>query len=754
MHSTLKTPFMMTALAISHTAHAEVVLDGTLGSAGALDGPNFAIEARLGQQRGNNLFHSFDRFNLNQHESATFSGPGTIKHVISRVTGGQASHINGLLRSTIPNADMYFLNPAGIMFGEQARLDVQGSLHVSTADYLRLGLDGRFDASQPKRSLLTVAPPSAFGFLDESPAGISKQYSFLAVPNRKTLSFIGGDLTLLDNHLAGRENSTLSAPEGRVNLVSVASSGEVPVTPETLENSAIERFGTITMTDTPTTYENLARGANVDVSGDRGGKVYIRGGRIVMENAYVFADTKGTEDGQGITIKATDEFVAKGARITTETLNSTGKGSSINVAAGQIQLTAGTQIASSTRSSGAAGNITVTATGTINLSGFFTLFINGKKTKFRTGILGNTTGTGKGGKIVVAAPTVMLANGSSVRADTKGFGDAGEISLQVDTLTLKEGAQINLRTGKETATTGAGRGGTLTITARKAVLISGVSSQGRPSALISNTFTAGEGGTIIVSAPLLELQDKGHIETGAGKQSAGKAGDISLNVDTLYIRQEGLISTANWDTGYGGDIDVQAHHISLTGGSKITTSSLGMGDAGDVRMHVKESLRMHNSFIKTETAGESDGGDIHISSPGYLYLINSAITTTVKAKDGDGGNITLKPEFIVLDNSRIKANASLGNGGNIQVTTTGIYNFSGEPIEEVITASSKLGIDGEITIDSPDVNLDDFLVVLPGGFVEAQLEKPCGYKQAKELNLFRVRTQHDGMPMTPRDFLE
>ncbi|RKZ84294.1 MAG: hypothetical protein DRR19_17925 [Candidatus Parabeggiatoa sp. nov. 1] len=749
MHSTLKTPFLMTALAISHTAHAEVVLDGTLGSAGALDGPNFAIEARLGQQRGNNLFHSFDRFNLNQHESATFSGPGTIKHVISRVTGGQASSINGLLRSTIPNADMYFLNPAGVMFGEQARLDVQGSLHVSTADYMRLGLDGRFDASQPERSLLTVAPPSAFGFLDESPAGISKQYSFLAVPNRKTLSFIGGDLTLLDNHLTGRENSTLSAPEGRVNLVSVASSGEVPVTPETIENSTIERFGTITMTDTPTTYENLARGANVDVSGNKGGKVYIRGGRIVMENAYVFADTKGTEDGQSISIKATDEFVAKGARITTVAIkNSTGNGGNLNIEADQITLTDGTQIASSTRHSGAAGDITMTATKTINLSGFFTLFINGKKAEFRTGVLGNTTGTGKGGKIVIAAPNLTLANSSAIRADTKGLGDAGDILLQVDTLTLKEGAQVNLETGSKRVTT-AGRGGTLTVTAKEAVLITG---QG--SALISNTFTAGDGGTIIVSAPLLELQDKGHIETGAGKQSAGKAGDISLNVDTLYIRQEGLISTANWDTGYGGDIDVQAHHISLTGGSKITTSSLGMGDAGDVRMHVKESLRMHNSFIKTETAGESDGGDIHISSPGYLYLINSAITTTVKAKDGDGGNITLKPEFIVLDNSRIKANASLGNGGNIQVTTTGIYNFSGEPIEEVITASSKLGIDGEITIDSPDVNLDDFLVVLPGGFVEAQLEKPCGYKQAKELNLFRVRTQHDGMPMTPMSFME
>ena len=107
----LKTHLLVTMLILSHAAHAEVVLDGSLGSIGSLEGPNFAIEAHLGQQRGNNLFHSFDRFNLNQHESATFSGPKTIQHVISRVTGGQMSLINGLLRSTIPNADMYFLNP-------------------------------------------------------------------------------------------------------------------------------------------------------------------------------------------------------------------------------------------------------------------------------------------------------------------------------------------------------------------------------------------------------------------------------------------------------------------------------------------------------------------------------------------------------------------------------------------------------------------------------------------------------------------
>ena len=713
MYHTLKTGFLTTTLVVSHITFAEVVLDGTLGATGSLSGPNFAIDAHLGEHKGNNLFHSFETFNLNQNESATFSGPNTVRNIISRVTGGQESYIDGLLRSQIPNADMYFLNPAGVIFGEHAQLDVQGSLHVSTADYLRLGYDGRFDASQPNNSLLTVAPPSAFGFLGKSPASISKRHSFLAVPDGKTLSFIGGDLTLQDNHITGRESSMLRAFDGQVNLVSVASKGEVPIDPiNLLSGNDFRSLGTITMTDTPTTINNLARGANIDVSGKGGGSVYIIGEQIFMENAYVFADTQGAKEGQSITIKATDEFVAKGARITTEAMKgSLGNAGNISVAARQISLFDGAQIASTSRSSGAAGNIKVAADKAINLSGAFSLSFRGQPVEFKSGLLSNTVESGKGGQIVVATPALILANGSLIAADTKGFGDAGNISLQVDNLTLKEGAQISVNAGSQQATQGTGQGGTLTVTAKEAILITG---QG--SALVSNTFTEGEGGTIVISAPLLEVQDKGAIQ--AGTQFDGKGGVISLDVDTLDIRQEGMISTETRTNGLGGNIGIQARHINLTEGGIITTSSLGtaISKAGNVRLHVKELLKMQNGAIKTETIN-ADGGNIHINSPGYLYLIDGTITTTVKAIGGDGGNITLTPEFIVLDNSRIKADASKGNGGHIQITTTGIYSFSGEPIEEIITASSELGIDGEIEIDSPDMNLDEFLI-LPGTFLD------------------------------------
>ena len=108
------------ALALCPAASAQVALDGTLGRAGALAGPDFAVTADLGRQVGANLFHSFSQFGLAQGQSATFSGPAGIANILSRVTGGGGSEIDGTLRSTIPGADFYFFNPAGVAFGPNA----------------------------------------------------------------------------------------------------------------------------------------------------------------------------------------------------------------------------------------------------------------------------------------------------------------------------------------------------------------------------------------------------------------------------------------------------------------------------------------------------------------------------------------------------------------------------------------------------------------------------------------------------------
>ena len=137
----------LVALVLRAEANAQIVLDGSVGPAGTLSGPDFAIGAELGTTLGPNLFHSFSDFNILTGESATFSGPDAIDNVVSRVTGGSVSTIDGLLRSTIAGADFYLVNPSGILFGANAALDVDGSFHASTADHMRLSDGALFSAS-------------------------------------------------------------------------------------------------------------------------------------------------------------------------------------------------------------------------------------------------------------------------------------------------------------------------------------------------------------------------------------------------------------------------------------------------------------------------------------------------------------------------------------------------------------------------------------------------------------------------------
>ncbi len=164
------------------TSHAQISLDGSMGTSGALPGPDYDITHDLGQVRGSNLFHSFGEFNVQTGGSATFSGPNTIANILSRVTGGNQSFIDGVLASTIPGANLYLLNPAGVLFGSNASLNVQGSFHVSTADYLRFSDGSEFHADLSIDSTLTVAPIAAFGFLNGNSSGIKVNGSFLEVP--------------------------------------------------------------------------------------------------------------------------------------------------------------------------------------------------------------------------------------------------------------------------------------------------------------------------------------------------------------------------------------------------------------------------------------------------------------------------------------------------------------------------------------------------------------------------------------------
>src|SRR5207249_6769061 len=105
-------------------------------------------------------------FDLTSTQSATFTGPANVQNILSRVTSGSPSSIDGAVNSQILGANLFFLNPYGVMFGPNAHISVSGSFAVSTANYLKLADGGKFNTSLGGGDVLTSAPVSAFGFLN------------------------------------------------------------------------------------------------------------------------------------------------------------------------------------------------------------------------------------------------------------------------------------------------------------------------------------------------------------------------------------------------------------------------------------------------------------------------------------------------------------------------------------------------------------------------------------------------------------
>ena len=187
-----------------------ITSDGTLGTQ-VIQNPikNNVQEITGGTRPGNgpNLFHSFGEFNVGAGDVANFLNEtrAPTNNILSRVTGGDPSHIFGTIQTTdFGSANLFLLNPQGVVFGPTAQLNVKGSFYTSTADFLRFengqafyanaSLDGSMGSVlhvPPLQAFGFVGDPVAFGFTGESPAQIEINQSALQVPDGKNISLVG-----------------------------------------------------------------------------------------------------------------------------------------------------------------------------------------------------------------------------------------------------------------------------------------------------------------------------------------------------------------------------------------------------------------------------------------------------------------------------------------------------------------------------------------------------------------------------------
>ncbi len=692
-------------------SQAQISLDGSLGMAGQLRGPNYTIPASSGQIRGANLFHSFGQFNLSAGESANFTGPGTIHNILGRVTGSTPSSIDGLIRSEIPGANLYLLNPRGVLFGPNASLEVSGSFHVSTADYLRLADGSRFSAHLSDRSVLTVAPPEAFGFLGPTPAPIAIQESVLRVPDGATLSLIGGDIAIQGN-FSLTEVSTLLARGGRINLASVGAAGEVVLnaadqTPA-LHADTIERFGKIEVRD-----------ARLNVSGHSAGTVTIRGGRLLLDGGIVLAatiDSDGARTGVDVHVKgeisvtqggaiqtlvqgagrAGDiQMVAGHVDLSTEASiasnalgDTTGATGDMRIAVGYLTLTGGASIDNNVSSAGAGGSIAITAAEAIIItgrnsrgapSGVFSLALSGSR--------------GDAGHVTMSTPVLTLEEGV-ISTSTLGEGRAGDLVVDVGQLTLLGGARLS------NSTLGAGRGGALTMTARETVTISGQGVDGLASGIdvASLAPEAGDAGRLAITASALSL-DGGSINTDS--TGTGRAGDIMLTVGRLSLTGRASIHSSTAGTGPGGSVTIVAtDSITITGPlTGVSSFASNRGHAGRLTL-VAPQVRLDGGSITATTFATGRAGDIMVEAE-HLTLTGGASISSATAGTGHGGVVTLNAREAMTISGQSNINsfafeASSGEAGRVSITAPRLSLDGGT----IATTTAGSGRAGDIALEA------------------------------------------------------
>ncbi|MEQ8540094.1 MAG: filamentous hemagglutinin N-terminal domain-containing protein [Coleofasciculus sp. D1-CHI-01] len=725
-----------------NTVQGQIVPDGTLPTnVNSSDNLQFTITG--GSQAGENLFHSFHEFSVPTGGAAWFDNTSTVQNIISRVTGDSISKIDGLLKAQ-GNANLFLLNPNGIIFGAEAALDLGGSFIASTANSIKFADGTEFSAiNSSASSVLTVSVPVGLQFGDSPGRIINRsqasrgdmQEKFngsgtpagLRVDADKSLALVGGEVIL--------EGGNITAPSGRIEVGSV--DGESRVTLNlTNQGFALSYEGVENFQDI-----HLSQVAIIDVtdlspvfnSGDIGsGDIQIQGRHVtVTDGSRISSFTFGSVPARTITVTGSESVELSGF---SDILGSSG-------------------ITTITGNDGDAGNIKVNTRRLIVRDG-------AEISTSSFPIIKGPVSTGRSGNLSIAASESVQISGSSqivgssqLRVNTQTNGKAGDLEITTGRLIIEDGGKLTA------ATSDAGQGGTIKINASDSVEIMGTG--------------IGIEGQINSSA--LE----------ASSQGTGDAGNLAITTKNLRIRDGGIVSAATSGAGQGGTLTVSASDtVEVLGNglgedgqllpSRLEVSSEGTGDAGNLAI-ATNNLRLRDGGEIRATSDQAGGGNININAEDIRLRDGSLISASVFESVGGGGNIAINSDvFIALEDSDILANAVDGRGGNITIispvfladffssgqgTAVGRNPGSFEPFRgndrvDISVEALGSGDTGNLFISSLNLNQDS-LSPLSTNFLppERVIADSCLTHRNKEQGSFIV-TGTGGLPNNPYNPLQ
>jgi filamentous hemagglutinin family protein len=695
-----------------------------------------------GTQQGNNLFHSFSEFNVREGRSVYFENPAEVTNILSRVTGNDLSDILGTLGVGAPGAlgtaNLFLINPNGIIFGPNARLDVGGSFVATTANAIGFGNQGFFSASAPNTPTLLAVNPSAFLFNQiaaasiqnnsVAPAGLEptrRVETFgLRVPDGRSLLLVGGDISM--------NGGRLNAFGGRVELGGVAGTGTVGLSVSDNEMRLLFPDG---LARADISVVNTSR---IDVAEKNGGSIVINARSLDISGrsrlVAGIASGLGTASSQAgdITLNATEEIkVRQSSGIGNNVFsNATGNSGDLIITTGSLFVTDGSQLQASTSGQGNAGNVIIDAHERIGLDGDTAVFSS----------VGQT-GTGNGGDIHIATGTLSVTNGAQLIASTSGQGNAGSVIIdtrerigldgrssdgtfgsdvfsRVEKTGRGQGGEIRITTGELSVTNGAqlvadtrgqGDAGSIIIDARERV-----SFDGNKTDVFSNVSQTGtgKGGEIRITTGELSVTNSAQLVSSTSGQ--GDAGSIIIDARERisFDRGYAFSSVEQTGTGNGGEIRITTGELSVTNGAQLSASTREQGDADSIIIDARERVSFDgnntSTFSNVSQTGRGQGGDIRITTD-KLELTNGGGLIASSSGQGDAGSIIIDArERVSFDGNNTSAFSSVsqtgtGKGGDIRITTDKLELTNGGGL---IASSSGQGDAGDVEVSAGSIRFD------------------------------------------------
>ena len=586
---------------------AQVVPDGTVGT---IVSPANLITG--GTRTGRNLFHSFSQFSIPTGGRAIFNNPTDVQNIFSRITGSTQSSIDGLIKAQ-GNANLFLMNPNGILFGPNAKLEMGGSLIGTTANSIKFADGAQFSTSElVPNPLLTVSVPIGLQ-MGQNPGAIEVQGSTLKVKNDQSLLLAGNDMKII---------GTIDARGGRVDFASIRGAGNVDLKLDAFQHLALSVPET-------TPRGNLQVGADlstgkssvITVHNPRGGSIGITAKNFdFLGDTFIYAGVSGigsaNQRSGNIDIDVSDRFYSDYAVAASRiNRNSVGNAGDVNIAAGTVIAVNGAQFSASNRGRGTGGNINITARDRIDFSGqdkggFPTSLFS----SVRSGAVGN------GGQITLTAPKVSFINGASLILVTEGRGNAGSVKINAS-------ESIGFR--------GAG------------------------SILSSND------GSLLTSGVFSNVRASG----------IGNGGSIELNSPNISIDQQAEISTSSQGIGDAGNIRISAYSVILNAGG--LTAESRSGNQGNIIINTSNNLILRNgSLITTNATGTSSGGNILINAPVIVGLENSDIVANAIQGRGGNIQITTESIFGLKYRSQLTPENDITASSKFGNRSTGIHNIT------------------------------------------------------------------------------